>query len=98
MYHVRSYDELRKSILHEEWRHAPALADIPANSQIFGQLVHECGVEAILYPSSKSQAKKCLAIYPKNFLNSTSYVKIQDKSLPENIRHPVLNSETYYYL
>src|SRR3990167_631060 len=84
---VRSYEELKDSILQDNWRELPARIDIPANSQIFGQLAHTSGVEGILYPSKMSDSKKCLAIYPKNFINSTSYVSIQDKNKPQNIAY-----------
>lgn len=49
--------------------------DIPANCQIFGQLVANAGIEGILYPS-KFTNKKCLAIYPQNF-DSESFVKVE---------------------
>jgi hypothetical protein len=97
-YHVKSAEELRQSILKSSWRDLPMQVDIPANSQIFGQLVHASGIEAILYPSKIYPIKKCLAIFPKNFSNSTSYVKIQDIQLPTNIKYSELNSESYIYL
>ena len=98
MYHVKDYDELKKSILGNEWREMPMQVDIPANSQIFGQLAHESGIEAVLYPSKMSKSKKCLAIFPRNFNNSDSYVRIKDEDIPDAIEHGELNSKTYLYL
>ncbi|KTD15542.1 hypothetical protein Lgra_0208 [Legionella gratiana] len=98
LYHVKSFDELKNSILLNEWRNLPAQVDIPANSQIFGQLVYSSGVEGILYPSKMSSVKKCLAIFPRNFANSSSTIKIQDKDLPETLKNMELNCETYIHL
>ncbi len=97
-YHVKSFDDLKKSILQCEWRTLPAQVDIPSNSQIFGQLVHASGVEGIVYPSKMSSVKKCLAIFPRNFCNSTSKVRVQDEHLPSSLKNMELNSETYLYL
>lgn len=98
MYHVRSYKELMDSILQDNWRASPAWVNIPSNSQIFGQLVHAAGIEGVVYPSKMSATKKCLAVYPQNFANSSSYVRIQDKHKPQNIVCYELNSETYLSL
>jgi hypothetical protein len=78
---IRTAKLLQKSLLIEEWKKEPAGFDIPANSQIFGQLAFMAGIEGILYPSTKSD-KKCLAIFPRNFQNSESYIKLID-SCPE---------------
>lgn len=98
LYHVKSFSELKKSILLNEWRNLPAQVDIPANSQIFGQLVYLSGVEGILYPSKMSSEKKCLAVFPMNFANSSSVIKIQDKELPNVLKNVALTSETYTQL
>ena len=98
MYHVRSYDELTKSILQDNWRSIPVTYDIPSNSQIFGYLAHQAGLEGILYPSKMSDSMRSLAIFPKNFTNSSSYIKIQDKNKPQNIKYHELNSTTCSFL
>lgn len=98
MYHVKSLEELRLSILKDNWREMPMQVDIPANSQIFGQLAYASGIEGIVYPSKMSSKKKCLAVFTENFKNSSSYVKIQDGDLTDNIAYHELNSETYHYL
>lgn len=97
-YHVRSKSELIKSILQSNWRDMPVQVDVPSNSQIFGQLAYESGIEAVLYPSRMSSEKKCLAIFSKNFEKSNSYVKIQDQNIPDVIKHSELNSDSYLYL
>lgn len=74
---IRNAKLLQKSLLIEEWKKEPAGFDIPANSQIFGQLAYMAGIEGILYPSTKSD-KKCLAIFPRNFKNSESFIKLID--------------------
>jgi len=55
------------------------LLDIPSNSQIFGQLIMEAGIQGILY-KSKLTGKECLAIYPFNFPNSDSFIQLNDES------------------
>ncbi|KTD31398.1 MULTISPECIES: RES family NAD+ phosphorylase [Legionella] len=98
LYHVKSFDELKRSILLNEWRNLPAQVDIPANSQIFGQLAYFSGVEGILYPSKMSSIKKCLAIFPMNFAHSSSTIRIQDQNLPLTLKNIELTSETYMNL
>lgn len=63
---VQNLDSLIDSLLEPNWRAWCMQFDIPANCQIFGQLVANAGIEGILYPS-KFTKKKCLAIYPQNF-------------------------------
>ncbi len=53
------------------------LFDIPANSQIFGQLVNEAGIDGIIYPS-KMTNKDAVVIFTRNFENSGSWVKLDD--------------------
>jgi hypothetical protein len=70
------------------------LANIPANSQLFGQMVFVSSIQAILYPSQKRKGNKCLAIFPNNFLNSESYVKIQD-DCHANVKIARLDANTF---
>src|SRR5207253_1985063 len=67
--------QMLESLLNPNWRNVPTLCDIPANSQIFGQLVLNAGIEGILYPS-KLTGDHCLAIFPVNFAGSSSYVEL----------------------
>jgi hypothetical protein len=54
----------------------PMQFDVPANCQLFGDLVASAGIEAILYPS-KLTGSECLAIFPQNF-SGDSYVALDD--------------------
>jgi RES domain-containing protein len=73
---VRTLSDLKNSLLEPNWRAMCMQFDIPANSQIFGQLVANAGIEGIIYPSKFSQ-KKCLAIYPQNF-DGESFIALKD--------------------
>lgn len=72
---VKNLDELRKTLLEPNWRAMCMQLDIPANCQIFGQLVVSAGIEGILYPS-KFTGKRCLAVYPQNF-DSESFIVVE---------------------
>lgn len=68
---------LLDTLLAENWRVNPSDFDVPANPQIFGHLAYQAGIEGILYPS-KFTGKDCLAIFPHNFVASSSFVKLDD--------------------
>lgn len=76
---VRTVDLLMDTLLHDDWRISSFQWDVPANSQIFGHLIYQAGIEGILYPS-KFTGKKCLAIFPHNFAMSSSFVAFDDES------------------
>lgn len=95
--HVKSLKELMNSILSENWRDSPIQADIPSNSQILGQIAEMSGVEAILYPSIRSRNKYCIAIFPRNFNGSSSYVKLKDRA-PDDVKITSLNRDSYMKL
>lgn len=75
---IQDLDMLVESLLEHNWRASCMQFDIPANCQIFGQLVMSAGIGGILYPS-KFTKKKCLAIYPQNF-DIDSFVAIEGES------------------
>lgn len=75
---VNSLNQLYNSIFVEDWRLAPMQFDVPANSQIIGQIAKNAGLEAILYPSSKT-SHLSLCIFLDNFKNSESYIEIVGK-------------------
>ncbi len=79
---IKTPTKLLKTFLDPNWRERPNNFDIPSNSQIFGHLVYTAGIEGILYPS-KFTDKLCLAIYPRNFPNTDSFILIDDE-LPHN--------------
>lgn len=74
---VKSPEKLIESLLNPNWRHVETLCEVPANSQLFGQLVMQAGIEGILYPS-KLTDKDCLAIFPRNFAGGPSFIKLDD--------------------
>ncbi len=78
---VRDIPKLLQVLLAPNWRVWPMQFDVPAVSQLFGQLVAEAGIEAILY-RSKFSGNDCLAIFPQNFGNSDAYVQLDDTSPP----------------
>ena len=91
---VRSLTELNQSILLPNWRDIPILWDIPANSQILGQVAYEAGIEAILYPS-KITGKNCLAIFPKNFEQSASCIILEGES-PKEVKNLQMDCQNYF--
>ncbi|WP_428412340.1 RES family NAD+ phosphorylase [Legionella sp.] len=72
------------TLLTHEWRQFPSNYDIPANSQIFGHIVHQAGIEGILYPS-KLTGSLCLVVFPKNFVSTDSYLKLDDEVPHEKV-------------
>jgi hypothetical protein len=68
---------LRASLLEHDWRRSSRLFDLPSNSQVFGHLLYLAGIEGIIY-NSKLTGKKCIAIFPKNFMNTNSFIAIED--------------------
>ncbi len=74
---VNSVDLLMETLMNPNWRQFPMHVDVPANSQIFGQLVWDAGIEGVVY-SSKYTNKKCFAIFPNNLKGGDSFVEIMD--------------------
>ena len=73
---VRTAPALQRQLLSPIWRLEPAQYDLPSNSQIFGRLCSAAGIHAILYPSVRDGAKRCLALLPQNWSGSTSHVEL----------------------
>jgi hypothetical protein len=69
--------ELPRELMDPFWRGAPGLAVAPANSQVFGSLVRDSGIQAILFKSTRDVGP-CLAIFPENFEGTNSFVELQD--------------------
>jgi hypothetical protein len=82
---VQTVAMLKTSILTPHWRQSPELFDIPSNSQIFGQICANAGIQGILYPS-KLNAKACIVIFPQTFANSNSFVELADETPQKKIR------------
>jgi len=90
---VKNLDELRKTLFAGEWRLMPMQFDVPANSQILGQIAHSVGIEGILYPSVKTN-NKVLVVYPENFINSDAFVEIIG-AVAETVIHTRIDRDTY---
>lgn len=72
---IKTKKELFNSMMQDDWRLFPMQYDIPANSQIFGQIVHTAKIDGVLYCSCVT-GKDCLVIYPRNFEYSSSYIQL----------------------
>lgn len=79
---ITKAEVLHETLIDYNWRQLPSNYDIPSNSQIFGQLISTSGIEGILY-RSKFTNKHCLAIYPRNFIGTDSYIELVD-----DVPHP----------
>lgn len=85
---IKTFEELQISLLDSRWRRLPVDMDVPANSQIFGQLVYSASIEGILYPS-KFTDKPCLVIFPSNFSNTDSRIWLDDDRPSEKVPHEI---------
>lgn len=83
---VRTSKALLDSLLNPNWRHVPTLCEIPSNSQIFGQIVWQAGIEGIVYPSKQTN-EACLAVFPSNFIGGSSFLQCDDEP-PEPLLGP----------
>ena len=93
-YSVQSITKLKNCIYDVNWRNFPNIYNIPSLPQIFGQLAKNAGIESIVYKSTKkSKAGLCMAVFPENFQNSDSYIKLED--CPKGITNKKMDSETF---
>jgi len=74
---VKDRKLLQSTLMEPLWRAYPMHVDIPSNPQIFGQIAHAAGIEAIRYTSVKSGSEECLAVFPDNFQNSSSFIELE---------------------
>ena len=72
---------LLKALMETSWKSWPVHFAVPANSQVFAQLVVEAGFEGILYRSAKG-AGKCLAVFTRRLGNSGSRIALHGRSPP----------------
>ncbi|OFZ49358.1 MAG: hypothetical protein A2381_18675 [Bdellovibrionales bacterium RIFOXYB1_FULL_37_110] len=91
---VNTLIQLQKSIFYPKWRTMSVLSDYPANSQIIGHIAASAGITGILYPSTKD-GSDCLAIFPKNFKDTDSFVEISDE-YPESIEYHRMESSNFH--
>ena len=76
---IQSVNELQLELLKDDWRNIPAQFEFPSNSQFFGHMAAQAGIDGIMYPS-KFTGKCCLAIFIRNFQHSISFVEIADET------------------
>jgi len=93
---IKTQKKLLDSLLMSDWRRIPAVFDIPANSQIFGKLLLDAGIEGVLFPSSKGLGI-CVAIFPQNLDGSSSFVEL-DGPCPEEVSIKRLDGSTWQEL
>lgn len=76
---VKTAKQLLMTFLQSDWTLLPARYAVPSNSQIFGHLVFIAGIEGVIYPS-KLTGEPCLALFPKNFVATDSFIMLDDES------------------
>ncbi len=81
---IKTIKQLHEALTDGGWRVNPSMFDVPANSQIFGQLVFQAGIEGILY-SSKFTGDDCLCVFPHNFAVTSSYISLDDEPPHEKV-------------
>jgi hypothetical protein len=84
---IGTVTELAAALQQQNWREWPMVFDVPTTAQIFGGLVLDARIDAIVYASVLTQ-EPCVAIFPQNFLNSSSYVELDDPA-PEEVRRRI---------
>jgi len=89
---VRTVNQLQRVLAASDWRSWPLQFDLPANSQVFGQLVRDAGFEALIYSSTQSN-EPCVAVLPENLRDSPSHLEIVG-SYPYAAHVVALNAET----
>jgi hypothetical protein len=94
---VNSLAQLHETILNENWRLMPMQFDVPANSQILGQIARAAGLEGILYPSTIT-GHKSIAVFPDNFKNSEAYIEIEGKTANTVINKKIDQNTYQLYL
>src|SRR5712692_105152 len=88
---IRTVKALGGVLEQGDWRNWPMVFDVPHACQIFGGLVMDAGIEGILYNSAITQ-RLCLAIFPQNFLNSSSYVELDDAAPTKEVQRRIDSS------
>ena len=83
--------ELGSALEQRDWRNWPMVFDVPSTCQVFGALVMNAGIEGILYNSAIT-GRECIAIFPQNFLNSSSFLQLDDPVPSEKVQGRVDSS------
>jgi len=66
------------------WRAFPRLFAAPSNSQIFGHIAYNAGIEGIVYRSARGDGS-CLAVFPRNFAHTSSFIELDDPTPSEDV-------------
>lgn len=85
---ITKYEELMGQFLDPNFKYFGNFLNVPSNSQWFGQICYSAGIEAIIYPSVRSEGT-CIAVFPENFLSADSYVELTDA--PSTVTHRRVN-------
>jgi hypothetical protein len=92
---VSSLADLEAALFQIHWRAMPVQLDVPASSQIFGQLVARAGIEGIVFPSVRSgSGGTALAVFPQN-LQGDSFIELADHPAPSATEHVRLDAKTW---
>lgn len=92
---ISTAEELFNSFMLENWRELPTVVNTPANSQLFGHLLSIAGFEGALFSSTRT-GNKNLALFPRQFKNSASLVRVLKP--PSTARCCELSALTYIEL
>ncbi|WP_133129116.1 hypothetical protein [Legionella quinlivanii] len=90
---VKNLQELLNTLFAANWRLMPMQFDVPANSQILGQIAQAAGLEGVLYHSTKTK-KPVLAVYPQNFNYSDSFIEIEGR-VAKTVEHTRIDKNTF---
>lgn len=90
---VRSQQQLKATLLAEDWRFMPSNHGLPANPQVFGTFLREAGFEGVLYKSTRSSGK-CAAIFPDTLTPQASFVALADAA-PKGTEHVRLDNKNW---
>jgi len=88
---VTTTKELGAVLDQRNWREWPMVYDVPSTCQVFGGLVMNAGIEGILYNSAITK-RECLAVFPQNFLNSSSFLELDDAVPSETVQRRIDSS------
>jgi hypothetical protein len=94
---ITSVQMLRALFAQPDWRNWPMLYDVPAGPQVFGSIAFDAGIEGIVYKSVITGID-CLAVFPQNFLNSSSYIKLDDPAPTDEVPRRIDSSNFKQFL
>lgn len=73
------------------------LYDVPAGTQVFGSIALDAGIEGIVYKSVMT-GSECLALFPQNFVNSSSYIELDDPAPTDDVPRRIDSSNFNRFL